>query len=481
MSKKRRRKSNSMGRTVATVASVAVLALTAVTGAGAIIGKQAYHPNTAGALPSYSGRPTPQPTSTVHHTYTPVNILVMGTDTRSGKGLSKYGSTSLSSGYGHSDTVLFVHISADRKWAEAVSIPRDTTYAMPACAKTAQNGIPTVERFNWAYFGGGPLCTVRLAEQLTGMPIDHYVAVNFAGFAQVVDDLGGIPICTTINIHDVNAKLYLTKGNHVVNGQTALGLMRARETLGDGSDLSRITRQQIVLGAIVRKTVSKGTLSDPVKALNVLHAISSSIEVDPGLANLQDAVNFGLTMGGLRPSMVQFVRMPINLVPGQGTVTEAGLATVMWKSLAQDKSWPPLPKATPKPTTTTKGPALKTPPSHVQVVVYNGMGVTGAATKLGTQLHAVDGFQFLGAGDWKNSTETKTYVRYDPNWNESARTLSAALGGVPMVPVKNLKGTLQVVLGSDNPKVVKVTVAAPTSKPVTQPGITTAGKVRCIG
>ena len=485
-----KKKSMSAGRIVAVVGSVGVLALTGISGAGLAAANHAYHPSAGPALPSYSGRPTPSPTSTVAQTYTPLNILVMGSDTRSGKGNSAYGGTSLSSGYGHSDTVLFVHIPADRKWAEVVSIPRDTTVPMPACAQVAKFGLPTVERFNFAFYGGGPTCTAQLVEKFTGMRVDHYVSVNFAGFKQVVNDLGGVPICTKVNIHDVNAKLYLSAGNHILNGDQALGLMRARETLGDGSDLSRINRQQIVLGSIIRKTVSAGTLSDPTKALRVLGAISSSIQVDPGLVKLEDAVNLGLTLTGVSPKYVQFVRMPILLNSDHATVREAPLAQTLWSNLAADKPWPalhivsPTPSGTPHPTHKPTGPKLTTPPQNVHVLVYNANGVNGSATAYGNKLHAVDGFQILGAGDWKAGKVTTTYVRYDPNWNESALTLATAMGGVKMVPVKGLGSTLQVVLGTTQPAVVKVSVAAPTQSATATPdpstGITTAGAVRCI-
>jgi len=438
--------------------------------------------------------PTPKPTSspspTKAQTYEPVNILVMGTDTRSGQGKG-FGSATSLGGNGRSDTTLFVHIAADRKWAEVVSIPRDTTYHLPKCAKSPT----TIARFNAAFAIGGPTCTIQLVEQVTKMPVDHYVVVNFMGFKKVVNDLGGVPVCATKNLSDpkvgtgYNAHgsgLYLKKGTTVLNGDQALALMRARYAFGDGSDLSRISRQQIVLGSIIRKTISKGTVSDPAKALKVLGALSSAITVDPGLAKLQDAVNLGLTMQGVKPANVQFVRMPTYNNSDRATVRMNTQGIEMWASLAQDKPWPALPKPKPKPTgpvATPSGKPLKTPPSHIQVQVLNGSGTVGAATTLGNSLHA-QGYVFLGAGNYTSSTVKQTFIQYDPAWDESARTLSTSLGGVKMVKVKGLKGTLKVVLGSDNPKVVAVLVATPKPTPTyvgpQGTGITTAGKVQCL-
>jgi LCP family protein required for cell wall assembly len=486
-----KKKSPSAGRIVATVAALGVLGLTAVAGAGVTVASGAYTPSVGPSIvhsptakPSGTSKPSSSPTQAT--TYQPVNILVMGTDTRSGQGKG-YGSGL--GGLGRSDTTLFVHIAADRKWAEVVSIPRDTTYHLPPCAKSAT----VINRFNAAFAVGGPSCTIQLVEQVTKMNIDHYVIVNFNGFKNVVQQLGGVPVCATKNLSDPIVRtpggehgsgLYLKKGTTNLNGTQALALMRARYAFGDGSDLSRISRQQIVLSSIVRKTVSKGTLTDPSKALRVLGALTKTLTVDPGLKNLQDAVNLGLTMQGITPANVQFVRMPTLNNSDRATVRMSTQGIEMWQSIAQDRAWPALAKPKPKPTATATptGPPLKTPPSHIQVQVLNGTGVTGAATALGNQL-ATEHFVFVGAGDYKTATVAKTYVMYDPGWNESARTLAAALGGVKMVPVKGLKSTLKVVLGADSPKVVAVYVPTSSASPSATTkvdGVTSAGKVQCL-
>jgi LCP family protein required for cell wall assembly len=438
---------------------------------------------------SQSPTPTPKATPSKHQTYQAVNILVMGTDTRSGQGKG-YGSTADSSGNGHSDTTLFVHVAADRSWAEVVSIPRDTTYHLPKCAKSQH----VIDRFNAAFQGGGAICTIQLVEQFTKHNVDHYVVVDFKGFKRVVNDLGGVPVCTTAKISDPltgtgsseeGTNLVLKKGWTNLNGTQALELMRARAHLGDGSDLSRISRQQIVLSAIVRKIISKGTLENPTKALNVMNALSSAMTTDPYLANLANAVDFGLTLQGVKPGNIQFVRMPTLTNSDGATVRMSTQAIGMWAALAQDHPWPSLPKPHPKPTglVTPPGTPLKTLPSHVQVPVLNGTGVPGAATSLGNALHA-KGFAFIGAGNYKSSGVAKTFIEYDPNWNESARTLAASLGGVPIVKVAGLKGTLKVVLGKDKPTVVAVYVAAPKPRPTyvgpQGTGITTANKTTCI-
>lgn len=483
-----------VGRIIATVAALGVLGLTAFAGTTVTVASANYNVGKGAPIIHISQSPTPKstasPSPTKQQTYTPVNILVMGTDTRAGQGKG-YGSAAALGGEGRSDTTLFVHVSADRKWAEVVSIPRDTTYHLPPCAKSAT----VINRFNAAFAVGGPQCTIQLVEQVTKMPVDHYVVVNFSGFKKVVNALGGVPVCATKNLSDPIVKtsygehgsgLFLKKGTTVLNGEQALALMRARYAFGDGSDLSRISRQQIVLGSIVRKIVSKGTLSDPQKALSVLSALSSALTVDPGLAKLQDAMNFGLTLQGIKPANVQFVRMPTLNNNDRATVRMSTQGIEMWAALAKDQPWPALPKPTPKPTgpvATPSGKPLKTPPSHIQVQVLNGTSTVGAATNLGNELQA-KGFVFIGAGNYKTSTVAKTFIQYDPNWDESARTLSTALGGVTMVKVPGLKGTLKVILGADKPTVTAVYVATPKPKPTyvgpQGSGITTAGKQQCL-
>jgi LCP family protein required for cell wall assembly len=481
----------SAGRVLATVAALCVLGLTAVTGAAATITKLNYHVHKGAPIVHISQSPTPTPSvsSSTHQTYQAVNILVMGTDTRTGQGKG-YGSTADSSGNGHSDTTLLVHVAADRTWAEVVSIPRDTTYHLPKCAKSQH----IIDRFNAAFAGGGAICTIQLVEQITKRNVDHYVVVHLNDFKQVVNDLGGVPVCASAKISDPltgtgsseeGTNLVLRKGWTNLNGTQALQLMRARAHLGDGSDLSRISRQQIVLSAIVRKIVSKGTLENPARALSVLNALTSAVTADPDLADPQKAADFGLTLQGIKPSNIEFVRMPTLPNSDGATVRMSSQAIAMWTALAQDRPWPALAKPHPKPTGVVAPPGkpLKTLPSHVQVQVLNGSGVPGAATTLGNALHA-KGFAFIGAGNYKSSKVAHTFIEYDPNWNESARTLGASLGGVPMVKVPGLKGTLKVVLGSDQPSVVAVYVATP--KPAATyigpqgTGVTTANKTTCI-
>jgi LCP family protein required for cell wall assembly len=485
------KRKTSAGRVVATVAAVGVLGLTTVTGVAATLERWNYHVHKGAAIVHISQSPTPTPsaTSTKHETYSAVNILVMGTDTRTGQGKG-YGSTADSSGNGHSDTTLFVHIPADRSWAEVVSIPRDTTYHLPKCAKSQH----VIDRFNAAFAGGGAICTIQLIEQITKRNVDHYVVVHLNDFKKVVNVLGGVPVCTTAKISDPltgtgaseeGTNLVLQKGWTNLNGTQALQLMRARAHLGDGSDLSRISRQQIVLSAIVRKIVSKGTLENPAKAFSVLSALSSAMTTDPDLADPQKAADFGLTLRGVKPSNIQFVRMPTLPNSDRATVRMSSKAIAMWAALAQDHPWPALPKPHPKPTgpVIPSGKPLKTLPSHIQVQVLNGTGVPGAATTLGDALHA-KGFAFIGAGNYTTSTVAKTFIEYDPKWNESARTLAASLGGVQMVKVAGLKGTLKVVLGKDKPTVVAVYVATPKPRATyvgpQGTGVTTANKTTCI-
>ena len=180
------------------------------------------------------------------------NILVIGSDTRAGQGRGYGSSAQLNTD--HSDTLLIVHIAADRQWADVMSIPRDSWVNIPACRMgNGKTAAPQTFKINEAFTIGnlygnktklGTACTIKTVERNTGIRIDHFVDVNFSGFKDMVNAVGGVRECNTTAINDPKSGLHLSAGHHLLNGRQALGYVRARYTLGDGSDLERITRQQ---------------------------------------------------------------------------------------------------------------------------------------------------------------------------------------------------------------------------------------------
>src|SRR5262249_56556434 len=133
------------------------------------------------------------------------------------------------------------------------AIPGDTLVDRPRCTDTNGTAYPAASAvmFNSAYSTGGAACAVKTVESLTGVRMDHYVEVDFSGFQKLIDDLGGVQVTTTKNIDDKNSHLDLQAGTHTLDGQQALGLVRTRHRVGDGSDLGRIQLQQALLQALV--------------------------------------------------------------------------------------------------------------------------------------------------------------------------------------------------------------------------------------
>nr|WP_229834462.1 LCP family protein [Streptomyces xantholiticus] len=248
-------------------------------------------------------RPTPVATGAQ-------NILLLGSDTRAGEGNSKYGRDE-GGGSQRSDTTILLHIAADRKSATAMSIPRDLMVTVPSCGKA--DGGRTGERpaqFNWAFQFGGAACTIRTVEKLTGIRIDHHMVIDFRGFKDMVDAVDGVEVCLKEPIDDKDARLELPTGPQTLHGEQALGFVRARKTLGNGSDTERMERQQQFLGALVKKVQSNGVLLNPTRLYPVLDAATKSITTDPGLDSLRDLYDLTRSIRSIPTEKVQFLTVP---------------------------------------------------------------------------------------------------------------------------------------------------------------------------
>ncbi|WP_372343880.1 LCP family protein [Streptomyces sp. KL116D] len=235
------------------------------------------------------------------------NLLLIGSDSRAGKN-GKYGRND---GTQRSDTTILLHVSADRKSATAVSFPRDLMVDVPACRKPDGERIePMFAMFNYAFEVGGSACTIRTVEKMTGVRIDHHMVVDFQGFKNMVDAVDGVEVCLDKPIDDPDSHLKLAAGRHVLDGEQALGYVRARKTLGNGSDTERMDRQQQFLGALVTKVQSNGVLLNPAKLYPVLDAATSSLTTDPGLASLRGLYDLVRGMRGIPADHIQFLTVP---------------------------------------------------------------------------------------------------------------------------------------------------------------------------
>jgi LCP family protein required for cell wall assembly len=255
------------------------------------------------------------------------NIMVIGSDSR--QGLSKaYGSGLVTD---QSDTLMIIHIPADRKWAEVMSIPRDSWVGIPACKMgNGQMSGPQQYKINEAFAIGnldgnhtalGIACTVKTLEQDTGIYIDHFIAVNFTGFKDMVSALGGVYECNPTPINDPNSNLHLAAGTHLLTPTQALGYVRARYTLGDGSDLERIDRQQAFMSSLVDRV--KSELLDPIAIYKFLDATTKSLTIDSQLGGVTGLYNLGQSLRGIPSSKIAFFTIP-NVPRGDG-------ANVLWK------------------------------------------------------------------------------------------------------------------------------------------------------
>ncbi|KUN06715.1 LytR family transcriptional regulator [Streptomyces yokosukanensis] len=236
------------------------------------------------------------------------NILLIGSDTRSGDGNARYGRDL---GTERSDTTILLHLAANRRSATAVSLPRDLMVDVPGCRQSdGTRSEPVFAMFNHAFQVGGSGCTIRTVEKLTGIRINHHVVVDFSGFKEMVDAVDGVRVCLKEPIDDKAAKLKLPAGKVMLDGEQALGYVRARKSLGDGSDTERMERQQRFLAALVDKMRSNDVLLNPVKLYPVLDAATSSLTTDPELASLRGLYQLVRGLRDIPTERVQFLTVP---------------------------------------------------------------------------------------------------------------------------------------------------------------------------
>ncbi|MFI5821549.1 LCP family protein [Streptomyces rishiriensis] len=236
------------------------------------------------------------------------NVLLIGSDSRSGDGNEEYGRDV---GTERSDTTILLHLAAGRRSATAVSLPRDLMVDVPGCRRPdGTRTEPMFTMFNYAFQAGGSACTIRTVEKLTGVRIDHHVVVDFSGFKDMVDAVDGVEVCLSEPISDKAARLRLPAGRVTLDGEQALGYVRARKSLGNGSDTGRMDRQQRFLGALVNKVQSNDVLLNPVKLYPVLDAATSSLTTDPDLASLRGLYELVRGLRNIPTEHVQFLTVP---------------------------------------------------------------------------------------------------------------------------------------------------------------------------
>jgi LCP family protein required for cell wall assembly len=264
-----------------------------------------------------------------------LNILVLGSDSRSGKANKELGGGDSTGA--RSDTAMVVHIDAGRTGATVVSIPRDTLVTRPSCPLPSGGSTATAygAMFNSAYAVGGPVCAVKTVESMTNVRMDHYIEIDFSGFAKLVDALGGVTVTTDQDIDDDKSHLHLPSGTHHLNGTRALALARTRHGIGDGSDLGRIGLQQKLVTALLEQMAATDLLSDPAGLYRAADAVTAGLTTDTGLDSLGELMRLGESLKGLTADHVRTVMMPVVTAPSDPNrvVAKEPAADDLWASL----------------------------------------------------------------------------------------------------------------------------------------------------
>ncbi|MEU4115982.1 LCP family protein [Kitasatospora sp. NPDC028055] len=272
------------------------------------------------------------------------NILVLGSDSRVGENGDLAGGDTGDSA--RSDTAMVVHVYQDHSRASVVSIPRDTLVDRPQCTDGAGKAVPAAKRamYNSAFEAGGAACAVKTTEQLTGLRMDHYLQVDFAGFARVVDAIGGATVTTTVAIHDKDSGLDLPAGQHHLDGQQALAFVRTRHGVGDGSDLGRIELQKQMVKSLLQQAGGLGLFSNPVKLWSIGDTMTKSVTTDSALGSVNSLVGLVQELKGIGPDQLSMVTLPVVTAPSDPNrvVEQQPQAGSLWAALRADQ---PLPQA----------------------------------------------------------------------------------------------------------------------------------------
>ncbi|MDX3385064.1 LCP family protein [Streptomyces niveiscabiei] len=434
------------GRVLAWSAGVLCVGVLGVAGAGTWIYQQLNGNITSADVDDKLGGDRPENLSPGSK-----NIMIVGSDSRDGA----------NAGYGkdlttmQSDTLLVLHIPADRKWASVLSFPRDSWVRIPVCDKG--DGTKSKEhhfKINEAFALGGTsgevasaaACSIKTVEENTGLRIDHFMSIDFSGFKGMVDALDGIEVCPKTAIDSPKARLKLPAGCQTIDGETSLGYVRARYGIGNNSDIGRIGRQQEFMDALAKKAKSK--LTSPDSMYGFLNSATKSLTADPGMAGIKQLYSLASELKGIPSDRLAFLTVPN--YPREADVP-TDKANVAWQypqaadlftALAKDQE------------TTKDALAAKTKnlvyASSVKVRVLNGTGVSGRAAAVAEKLRA-NGFTVVSTGNAPSNVTTSA-VQYAQGADDTgARAVATRLGGkvTATASAEASAGVVNLVVGPD--------------------------------
>ncbi|MFT4125455.1 MAG: LCP family protein [Gordonia sp. (in: high G+C Gram-positive bacteria)] len=400
------------------------------------------------------------------------NYLIVGTDTRSGQNARVGAGTTADADGARSDTVILVNVPADRSRVVAVSFPRDLQVDRPECqiwnneSGTYQGTLEaaTEVKLNSVYADGGPQCLVRVVTQLSGLAVNHFIGMDFAGFEKIVNALGGVEVCSTSPIYDYELGSILRRpGKQKVSGRKALNYVRARTVSTEGNgDYGRIKRQQLFMSSLLRSTLSGNVLANPSKLNKIISTFINYSYVDR--VDTQSLLKLAESMQGLDAGRVSFITLPTSGTTEDGSNNEmqdVDKINVLFGAIIDDLPLPgeearrpragesssPAPSRPRPPATPSRVSATAQNPGNVGVRVLNGTGQTGSATEVSDELSAL-GFGVRGVAD-ASENRSKTVIRYGAGEMDSAATLAEMFPGASIQQDATVRSGVEVILGSD--------------------------------
>ncbi|MFD0383741.1 LCP family protein [Streptomyces stramineus] len=382
----------------------------------------------------------------------PVNILVIGTDKRDGKGNQGYGDEG---SVGHADTTLLFHVSEDRSNATALSIPRDMITDIPDCPTKKDGTTRTIPGSKGVRFNESlgqeerdPGCTWRTVEQLTGLKVSHFMMADFNAVKQMSSAVGGVEVCLAKDIDDPKSHLKLGKGRHKIEGEDALAFVRTRHSVGFESDLDRIKLQQQFLSSMIREMKSDDTFTNPKKLYKLGDAATKSLTVDTGIGSVSNLTKLAKDLSRVNLKNISFVTVPVidNPVEGKNhrtVVLDKAKAEPLFAMVRKDVSLTEVKEKEKKAQekqdaeqeALLKGP--KAAAATVRAKVRNGSGRIGAAQEAVAWMQNSQGMRLTSNGGNAPGGRKldKTVLEFAPNQADQARKLAEAMG----LPVEALK------------------------------------------
>ncbi|MCF3140326.1 LCP family protein [Paenarthrobacter sp. AR 02] len=388
-----------------------------------------------------------------------LQILILGSDTRDGKN-SDYGTSEDSTGYGHSDVMMLLDISADNKRVNVMSFPRDLLVDVPQCTDHTNNQTFPARSgvmINEAMAEAGIGCAVDTVNKLTGLEIDHFMMADFNAVKELSKAVGGVNVCVSDPVFDPDSRLRLPKGNSLVEGEQALAFLRTRHAFGDGGDLGRIKGQQAFLSSLTRKLKDEGTLGNPQRLLQIADVVTQNLTVDNGLASVPSLLTIGGRLKDIDVSKVAFVAVPTQpaaVDPNRLELAEPQ-ASQLFSALRADldlttpgATSSPAASQSPAAQPTATTPAVPAYNKAIQpVAVANGSGVATRAQEL---MAVLTGNGFTQAVSYLANPVDRTVVYYGPGFADVAADV-ATLYGIPAAQVQQAAGVagVQLYVGTD--------------------------------